>query len=120
MSSHSNFFIDESEKLMVKASCDLKYDIIVVSNDILVEGGSLKETPLAEPFDKEVVDVMPRDMECVDLSIEYCLGRIHTFIVMLSMLLFQSSMNPSMSILIGLKIFMIDAPNLEHNITVGL
>ena len=46
--------------------------MIVVSSDILVEdGGSLEETPLEETFNKEVVDVIPRDMEYVaPISIE--------------------------------------------------
>jgi len=46
--------------------------MIVVSNNILIEkGGSLEEIPMEEPFDKEVVDVIPRDMEYVaPISIE--------------------------------------------------
>ena len=57
---------------MVKASCDLEHNMIVVSNNILIEkGGSLEEIPMEEPFDKEVVDVIPRDMEYVaPISIE--------------------------------------------------
>jgi len=54
--------------------------MIVVSSDILVEdGGSLEETPLEETFNKEVVNVMPRDIECVDpISIKFPLGHIPT------------------------------------------
>jgi len=37
MSAYSNLLIDDSEKLVVKASCDHEYDMIMVFNDILVE-----------------------------------------------------------------------------------
>jgi len=111
MSSCSNLFIDETDKLVVKASCDLEHDMIAVSNDILLEEeGSLEETPLEEPSNKEIVDIMPRDMELVDpISIEYLPWPIPTSIIMPSTLLFHASMDPSISTLLELDICMIDA-----------
>ena len=116
LSSHSNLFIDVSKKLEVKGSRDLKHDMIVVSNNILVEDGdSLEGTPLEEPFYKEVVDVMPRDMKCVDLTSIECPPRpTPTPIVMPSKLLFHFFMGRSMSVLLELETCMINAPNLDQ------
>jgi len=52
---------DESKKLVVKGTCCLEHDIFLVSNDIFV-----KETPLEEPCDVEVVEVIPYDLEVMD------------------------------------------------------
>jgi len=50
---------DESEKLVVKASCDF----IVVSKDIFIEEKySLEENPLEESCDEEVIEVIPHDL----------------------------------------------------------
>ena len=58
---------DESEKLVVKAICNVNHDIIVVSIDVFVEERySLEQTPLEEPSDEEVVEVMPHDLELID------------------------------------------------------
>jgi len=113
VSSHSHLSPDNSEKLVVKATSDLEHDMIVVSSDILVKkGSSLEETPLEGPFYEEVVDVMPRDMERIDpSSIEYPTRPIPISIVMPSMSLFHSSMNPSTFTVLEHKTYMIDAPN---------
>jgi len=59
-----------SEKLVVKTSCGLKHDMIVVSKDIFVEEEySLEETPLEEPYVEECVEVIPSYMELIDATL---------------------------------------------------
>lgn len=53
---------DENKKLVVKASYDLKHDMIVVSKDIFVK----EEYSRDETYDDEVVEVMSCDLELVD------------------------------------------------------
>ena len=89
MRSHSNLFINESEKLVVKASSDPEHDMIVLFNDILVEEWvSLEAAPLEEPYE-------PHDLEWVNpISIGYPLEPFPTSVVMPSTLLFHSFLDP--------------------------
>ena len=75
---------DESEKLVVKANCDLEQDTIVVSKDSFIEDEySVKETPLEEPYVGGCGEVTSSYVELVDATlIEFSLKHIPTFIVL--------------------------------------
>jgi len=117
---------DESEKLVVKASCDLQHDIIVVSKDIFIqEEYSLKKTPLEKPCDKEVIEVKPRDWELIDpISIKCSPKSLPTYIVLPLSSFFHSSMDPLMFTSIKFETCMLYALNLDRthevDVTIGL
>jgi len=71
---------DESEKLVIKASCGVEHNMIVGSKDIFVEEEYLlEETPLEEPWVEECIKVTPSYMELTDATpIKFPLKNIPT------------------------------------------
>ena len=105
----------QSEKLVVKVGYDLKHDIIVVSKDIFVQKEYLlEETPLEEPCDEEVVEVMPHVLELINqISIKCPRESIPTSIILPFSSLFDSFMDPSMSIFLEFKTCMMYASDVD-------
>ena len=113
---------------MIKDSCSIRHDMIVISKNIFVEDEHpLEETHSEETCVEEIDDVMPCDVKLdVPISIKPPTKPISTSIVLLTLppILFHSFINPSIFTLLEFETCTNYGPNLDRthklDVTIGL